>query len=115
VVIGASTNPARYSYMAVHRLVDAGHPVIPVGLKKGDVAGIEILHGQPEISDVDTVTLYVGPAHQDVYKEYVRKLNPKRVIFNPGTINPDWMSELENASIEVVNGCTLVMLSIGSF
>ena len=57
VILGASTNPTRYSFKAVNRLKDHGHEAVPVGIKKGSIAGIEILHDSPEIEGVDTVTL----------------------------------------------------------
>ena len=115
MVIGASENSARYAFMAITRLNDAGHEVVPLSNKEGEVASIPFLKGYPLIEDIDTVTLYVGPQRQEQYIEYVSKLKPKRVIFNPGTINPGWMQELERDGVEVVDGCTLVMLSTGLY
>jgi predicted CoA-binding protein len=112
VVIGASTNPARYSYIASGMLSEYGHDIVPVGLKRGEVFGKEILDAgkRPVIDKVDTVTLYVGPTNQSGLFEYIMQLKPSRVIFNPGTENPELMRSLETKGIDVVEGCTLVML-----
>lgn len=116
VVIGASPNPDRYAHMATERLVGHGHEVIAVGNRDGEIAGVEIQTDLPNVDDVDTVTLYVGPQNQtEEIKAYIIGLQPKRVIFNPGTENPAFMSLLQEKGISVVSGCTLVMLSIGNY
>jgi predicted CoA-binding protein len=115
IILGASDNPTRYSYMAAHRLKAAGIPFRAIGIKKGRVAGVGIETGQPNIQGVDTITLYVGPANQVGYYEYIKKLRPKRVIFNPGTENEAFRQDLEAAGIKAIEACTLVMLSTGQF
>jgi len=117
VIIGATTNPARYAYLAAQRLKEKNEEFVPVGIKKGEVAGQEIidLREKPPIDDVHTVTLYIGPQNQPQWYDYIISLNPKRIIFNPGTEN----SELENlateAGIETISACTLVMLQVGNY
>lgn len=115
LVLGATTHPNRYAYVAVHNLLRYGHEVVPVGIREGEVAGLPILHGMPPVSGVDTVTLYVGPARQPAYYDYILSLKPRRIIFNPGTENPELEALAEAQGIEVVEGCTLVMLSIGNY
>ncbi|MCU0374161.1 MAG: CoA-binding protein [Chitinophagaceae bacterium] len=115
LILGASDNPARYSNLAAHRLKGAGYPFRALGIKTGEVAGVGIETGQPDIQDVDTITLYVGPANQAGYYEYIKKLNPRRVIFNPGTENEAFQQELEASGIHAIEACTLVMLSTGQF
>jgi uncharacterized protein len=115
LIVGASENPERYSYLAAHRLQHYGVDFIALGLKPGEVAGKPILTGQPNVSGVHTVTLYVNPARQNAYYDYIFSLQPKRVIFNPGTENDEFAQQLENKGIEAVQGCTLVMLSSGTF
>ena len=115
VVLGASNNPIRYSYTAVHQLLNRGHEVIPVGIKKGDIAGIPIQNGMPEIEDVHTITLYLNPKRQEQYYDYILGLNPKRIIFNPGTENPALIQLAQTKNIETEIACTLVMLSVGSY
>lgn len=115
LVIGASENPSRYSFMAVNRLLAAGHEVIAVGAKKGRIRDVEILTDVKGIEDVHTVTLYVNPIHQKAYYDFILKLKPERVIFNPGTENPDFEERLQKAGVETVEACTLVLLSIGQF
>jgi predicted CoA-binding protein len=115
LVFGASTNPLRYAYIATNLLLEKGHEVFLVGIKKGEVSGISIQQDQPKISQIDTVTLYVGPQHQQDLLAYMIELAPKRVIFNPGTENPALMSEFNKMGIQVEEACTLVMLHTGQF
>jgi uncharacterized protein len=115
VVIGASPNPERYSHIAVHRLRQAGHPVIAVGLRAGTIADVSIHTDRPVPERVDTVTLYVGPGHQEAWLDYILSLHPKRVIFNPGTEHPPVEMRLQAAGIETERACTLVLLSTSSY
>lgn len=117
VVVGASTNPARYAYMAANMLKEYGHEVVPVGIKKGEVAGENILQlkDDPSIEGVDTVSLYVGPQNQEAWYDFILGLNPSRIIFNPGTENMAFEKKATAAGIEVVEGCTLVMLRSKQF
>jgi hypothetical protein len=115
VVIGASTKPERYAYKATVALKKHFHEVVPLGLRSGDINGTAILVGKPEIENVDTVTLYLGPQNQPEFYEYIIGLKPKRVIFNPGTENSEFEAMLEKNNIEPVEACTLVMLSIGNY
>ena len=117
VVIGASNNPARYAYMAANMLTDYGHEMVPVGIKKGEVAGENILDLRqlPDVEQVDTVTLYLGPHNQPEWYDYILGLNPKRIIFNPGTENTELTKKASAKGIETVYGCTLVMLRAGTY
>ncbi len=115
LVLGATPNPGRYAYLAMHALTRHGHEAVPVGIRAGEVAGIPILKGMPAIPDIDTVTLYVGPQRQVAYYDYILSLRPRRIIFNPGTENPELEARAEAQGIEIVEGCTLVMLSIGAY
>ena len=115
LIIGATTNPARYAYLAAHRLVAAGHDIVNIGIKKGESAGVDIQRAGAVIPDVDTVTLYVGPQRQPEYYDYILATRPKRIIFNPGTENPELEALAQQQGIEVVRACTLVLLSTGQF
>ncbi|MGZ4054744.1 MAG: CoA-binding protein [Bacteroidia bacterium] len=115
VVIGASANPERYGYKATVALQKKHHEVVPIGIKEGEINGEKILLGKPEVKDVDTVTLYIGPQNQPEIFDYVIGLHPKRVVFNPGTENPEFENLLKKNNIETVEACTLVMLSIGNY
>jgi predicted CoA-binding protein len=116
VVLGASDNPARYAYKAVHRLKQHGHEVVPVGIKKAEVGGVPIITDKNEpIEDVDTVTLYVGPQNQPTWYDYIISLKPKRIIFNPGTENQVLEQMAAKANIETLHHCTLVMLATDSY
>lgn len=115
VVIGASDKPDRYSNKATLSLQKHGHDVVPVGIRSGEINGLPILKGKPAIEDVDTITLYIGPQNQPEWYDYVISLKPKRVVFNPGTENPDFEKLLQEKHIETIEACTLVMLSIGNY
>lgn len=114
-VIGASPNPDRYSYKATISLQNHGHPVLPIGIRKGEINGLKIITDKPLLENIDTVTLYVGPDNQEFWTDYIFSLKPKRIIFNPGTANPAFESLAESRGIEVVHACTLVMLSINQY
>lgn len=115
VVIGASDDPSRYAYKATLALQRKDHEVIPVGLKEGKINGLDIVAEKTDIEDVDTVTLYVGPKNQPYWYEYIIGLKPKRVIFNPGTENPEFERMLHQNQIQTIEACTLVMLSVGNY
>jgi predicted CoA-binding protein len=115
LVLGASDNPARYAYLAVERLLRHGHEVIPVGQREAVVKGLKIQSGKPPVENIDTITVYLNPTNQLTYYDYILSLKPKRIIFNPGTENPELEKMAEEKGIEAVEGCTLVMLSAGTF
>lgn len=115
LILGASANPARYSYLALNRLKDHHHPVVAIGRKETEVAGIPIAKSPVQEADVDTVTLYLNPTHQKEYYDYILNLHPKRIIFNPGTENPELMKLAEDNGIEPVVACTLVLLATGQY
>lgn len=115
LVLGASTNQARYSYVATKRLHNHGHEVVPVGIREGEIEGIEIQQGTPNVEDIDTVTLYLNPQRQEAYYDYILGLQPKRIIFNPGTENPKLVQLAKAQGIETEIACTLVLLSLGNY
>jgi predicted CoA-binding protein len=115
VVIGASDNPDRYANIATRMLKQYGHEVVPVGLKECMIGDTKVTKELVPIADVDTVTLYVGPRHQPYWYNYISSLNPKRIIFNPGTENAEFEKMVRDKGIDVVPACTLVMLSVGNY
>ncbi|MBL7815718.1 MAG: CoA-binding protein [Saprospiraceae bacterium] len=115
LILGATPNPDRYAYMATSKLKAYGHEVLPVGIKKGEIEGIRIENTPPQYEGVDTITLYLNPENQKPYYDYIFSLKPKRIIFNPGTENFDLIRLAKERGIETELGCTLVMLSIGTY
>lgn len=121
LVLGASLKEIRYSNMAINKLVTNNHEVIAIGLKKGTVAGIEILTSKNDelqslnVTDIHTVTLYLNSKRQEPYYEFIISLNPKRVIFNPGTENLDFMRLLDKNRIKYEVACNLVLLSTNQY
>lgn len=115
LVLGASPKPERYSNMATRRLVAAGHPVVAVGLRDGEISGTAITTGIPDGAPIDTVTMYMSAQNQEAWEQRILALRPKRIIFNPGAENERLSKCAADQNIEVVEGCTLVMLSAGTF
>lgn len=115
VVLGASENPSRYSYLAVRKLVNHGHHVIAIGKKKGMINQVPIETDHIPLAEVDTVTLYINPMNQRDYIDYILSLRPRRIIFNPGTENDVLIKSAKANGIEPILGCTLVMLSTGQY
>lgn len=115
LVIGASPNPMRYAHKAVKQLRAHEFETIAIGKRITTIEDVEVITSKPEIDDLHTVTLYVGPQNQSEYIEYIISLKPKRIIFNPGTYNPELKAKAENAGIKTVEDCTLIMLASDSY
>lgn len=116
LVLGASANPERVSYEAVRSLIGRGIPVVALGRREYDMGDIRILTGKPELPEkIHTVTLYLSAANQVEFYEYILSLQPERIIFNPGTHNPELADMAVINGIEVVEACMLVMLRNGEF
>ena len=115
LVLGASQNPARYSYLALKSLSAKNHPIVAIGKSKGKVDNIEIDTEQKPISDIDTVTLYLNPNNQKKYYDYILSLHPKRIIFNPGAENWEFKNLASKNGIKTMEACTLVLLSTGQY
>lgn len=115
LVLGASTKPDRYVYKAVNMLVDKGHSVIAIGQNGGEVAGVNIRTKNIPLANINTVTLYLNPTRQRDFYNYILEAKPKRVIFNPGTENPEFYQLLELNKIKVEVACTLVLLATNQY
>jgi uncharacterized protein len=115
VLLGASENGSRYSNLATQKLVTHQHPVTAIGIRAGNIGNTPIVTGQPKIENVDTVTLYLNPANQKAYYAYILSLQPKRIIFNPGTENDELVNLATTNGIQAIEACTLVMLSTGQY
>jgi predicted CoA-binding protein len=115
LVIGASINPNRYSNIAIKRLVDKELLVVALGLRKGKVLNVIIEDEMQYYKDIDTVTLYLNPKRQEAYYNYIINLKPRRVIFNPGTENMEFVKLLQQNNIETEIACTLVLLSTNQY
>jgi uncharacterized protein len=115
LVIGATNNPERYAYLAVQKLTAHHHPVVALGNKAGTIGNVLINTQREAFKDIDTVTLYLNPFHQQEYYDYILSLNPKRIIFNPGTENDDFEAMAKARGIAVMEACTLVLLSTGQY
>lgn len=115
MVLGASDNPARYSFLAINSLRKHQHPVEAIGRKEGKVLDVDIVTEKKSFDTVDTVTLYLNPTHQKEYYDYILSLRPKRIIFNPGAENDELYHLAQKNGIKPLEACTLVLLSTGQY
>ncbi|MDB4769282.1 MAG: CoA-binding protein [Saprospiraceae bacterium] len=115
LVLGASTKTDRYGNISTRRLKLYNHEVIPVGHRAGIIDGIDILLGKPDVDGIDTITLYLNPKRQVEFYDYIIGLKPKRIIFNPGTENPELVKLANENGIKAEIACTLVLLSTGQY
>ena len=115
LVLGASDNPSRYSYLAVNRLRSHGHPVVAIGKKNSMVADVPIEKEKKDWENIDTITLYLNPNHQQQYYDYILSLKPKRIIFNPGAENDELADLAAKNGIKPIEACTLVLLSTNQY
>ena len=115
-ILGASNKPERYSNQALRLLAEKGHAVFPVHPALAEIDSHRVFKTLVDIPEpVDTVTLYVSPAHSTGMASAILASKPRRVIFNPGTENPELEQTLAAAGIETVHACTLVLLRTGQF
>ena len=115
VVLGASAKPEKYAFKAITMLVEKGHSVLAIGQNAGEVAGVKIQTKAIPLKNIDTITLYLNPTRQRDYYNYIVESKPKRVIFNPGTENPEFYQLLELNTIKVEVACTLVLLATNQY
>jgi predicted CoA-binding protein len=115
LVLGASDNPSRYSHLALQRLRRFDHPVVAIGRKNSRVGDVIIDKEKAPFEDVDTVTLYLNPRHQEEYYDYILSLKPRRIIFNPGAENEVLARLAKQNNIQTMDACTLVLLSTGQY
>ncbi|CAA9200620.1 hypothetical protein FLACOL7796_03373 [Flavobacterium collinsii] len=115
LVLGATTKPERYAFRAINMLVEKGHTVLAIGQNTGEVAGVKIHTKTIPVKNIDTVTLYLNPARQRDYYNYIIEAQPKRVVFNPGSENPEFYQLLELNNIKAEVACTLVLLATNQY
>lgn len=115
LVLGASDNPSRYSFLAVQKLRRYEHPVVAIGRKNTKVADVLIEKDTKPFTDINTITLYLNPLHQQEYYNYILSLKPERIIFNPGSENEELAELAKKNNIRVMEACTLVLLSTGQY
>jgi len=115
LVLGASDNPSRYSYLAIQRLRRHDHPVVAIGRKNTQVADVPVTKEKKPFEDIDTITFYLNPLHQKEYYDYILSLKPKRLVFNPGAENEELVQLAKKNNIKTLEACTLVLLSTGQY
>lgn len=115
LVIGATPNRQRYAYIATEMLLDYEHEVILYGVKRGNIRDLTILNDWPSDADIDTITLYINPRIQEGYYDKILAMNPRRIIFNPGTENPILTDLAHSQNISTLNACTLVLLRTNQY
>ncbi|MEY2551061.1 MAG: uncharacterized protein QOG12_1205 [Verrucomicrobiota bacterium] len=115
-ILGASPKPDRYAYKAFRMLADHGHQPVPINPAFDEILGEKCYSKIGEApKPIDTVTLYLGEARSNPLIDEIIEAKPRRIIMNPGAENSALAEKAEEAGIEVVEGCTLVMLATGQF
>ncbi|WP_166921933.1 CoA-binding protein [Flavobacterium poyangense] len=115
LVLGATTKPERYAFRVINALVEKGHTVLAIGQNTGEVAGVKIYTKAIPVKNIDTITLYLNAGRQRDYYNYIVEAKPKRVIFNPGSENPELYQLLELNNIKAEVACTLVLLATNQY
>ncbi len=115
LVFGASLKESRYSYKAIEKLRSYHHEVVAYGLRTGSVADVAIDNIKKPYSAIDTITLYMNPERQREHYAYLMSLKPKRILFNPGTENPEFYELLKANDIFYEAACTLVLLATNQY
>jgi uncharacterized protein len=115
LILGATTSNDKYAYKAAEKLVQVGHSIVPVGIRQGEVFGKFIVNSKELQSEIDTITLYLSPVNQREWYDYIVNTKPRRVVFNPGTENPELKSLIESKSILAEEACTLVLLATNQY
>jgi predicted CoA-binding protein len=115
LVLGASLNKDRYSNRAIIKLINHQQDVLAIGLRGGFISSVKIDVERIQYENVDTVTLYLNPKRQEDYYNYIISLKPRRVIFNPGTENIEFVKLLQENNIESEIACTLVLLATNQY
>lgn len=116
LVLGASSNPDRFSYKAIEKLQSMNNEVIAIGRKDVKLENIKIRAGMPkDLGLIHTVTMYLNAQNQKEYYNYILSLHPERIIFNPGTKNQELAHLAKEKGIEVIEDCMLSMLNSGIF
>lgn len=115
-MLGASTNPERYAYLALERLIEHRYDAVPVNPGHTEILGRRCYASIGEVpAPIDTVTLYLGAARSEPLSAEILAAKPRRIMFNPGAENPALAAAAKAQGIECLNACTLVMLSAGTF
>ncbi len=115
LVFGASLNKFRSSYQALIKLIQMQYNVVAIGGREGQILGVPIVKGHPELKDIHTITIYMGEKMQEEHEDYLLSIHPKRIIFNPGAENRRLAEKAREKDIITENACTSVLLSIGEF
>lgn len=115
LVFGASLKPYRYSNLVIHKLLRNEIETRAFGIVAGDIGDVQVMTNLNDFQGIHTITLYLNPLRQKQYYDAIVDLRPKRVIFNPGTENPEFYKILRERGIKVEIACTLVLLATDQY
>lgn len=115
VVLGASPNPSRTSYLAAKVLMQKGYAVTAYGNRTGKIDQLAISDHVPNAvhRQIDAITIFLKPERQKKYYDYILSTNPKSIIFNPGTENPELIKMARNKKINIISCCTIALSAVG--
>jgi uncharacterized protein len=118
-ILGASNKEERYSYKAKKMLEEYGHETFLVHPRLKEIEGQKVYSAlsalKADTAVMDTLTVYIGPALSSNMIEDIVDFRPGRIIFNPGTENPELEERLEEAGVPFERACTLILLKTDQF
>jgi hypothetical protein len=113
LVLGASDNVNRTSYSAIKLLANRGLQVSAIGQRKGNVETVPVYDETLHIKQADVVSIFLTAKKQKKYYNYILSLKPKRIVFNPGSENPELEFLAQKNHIQIIKGCTIALLING--
>lgn len=115
VVLGASPNPSRTSYLAAKLLMQKGYMVRAFGNKIGKIDHLDISNTLPNITNkhIDAITIFLKPDRQKEYYDFILNAKPTSIIFNPGTENPELEELAQKKKINIISCCTIALTAVG--
>ena len=115
VVLGASPNPNRTSYLAAKILMQKGYAVSAYGNTVGKIDQLDIAETVPEKINrhIDAITIFLKPERQKEYYDFILNAKPTSIIFNPGTENPELEKLAKKKKINIISCCTIALSAVG--
>ncbi|MGM0612939.1 MAG: CoA-binding protein [Bacteroidota bacterium] len=111
IVLGVSPDPKKRAHRVCKKLMEKGHTIVPLGIREGKVNNIPIITNTNNPQKAHTIVIFLRASRQKAWLSYILASNPKRIIFNPGSENPELVEIAKEREIDVLYGCTLLMLS----
>lgn len=110
-VIGASTNREKYSNRAVRAYRAEGYTVYPINPNAEEIEGLKAYASVLDVAgEIDLATLYLPPRWGLSVADAIIAKGIPEVFVNPGAESPELIEKLENAGVNVIQGCSIIAL-----